>query len=269
MPMFRTLLAVLVLSSITLLAGAMPTSVFVVHCEPTRANAMMWLGLVDLVAQADTYNVPLSIDFTPQWASMILEDADKLDALQNWIAAGHEIGCHHHGYWGTKERGSTWDGYTNTPVGELDPGDQTRFLGTMDDYMTLLNTLPGERLSGCMGGSHSGDDIDYPCQLRYATVGYALDDVVTTPLEIERNGCDVIEIGHGLIASQDRGALRALYETTDDEAIFGVNGHVYNFAAFPQAFIEWFRFLHTLDPEGSARRTVSSAIEEWEQAQAE
>ncbi|MBN1859712.1 hypothetical protein JW848_11010 [Candidatus Bipolaricaulota bacterium] len=268
MPILRALLAVLVICLITLFAAGMPTSVFVVHCEPTRANPLMWLQLVDLVAQADAYNVPLSIDFTPQWASMILEDAAKIEAIRNWIAAGHEVGCHHHGYWGTKERGSTWDGYTNTSIGELDPADQAHFLGTMDVYMSLLNSLPGERLSGCMAGSHAGDDIDYPCQLRYATIGYSLDHVATTPTEIVRNGCDVVEIGHGLIASQDQAALRALYETTSDDATFGVNGHVYNFAALPQAFIEWFRYLHALDPAGNARGTVSSVLEEWEEAQA-
>jgi len=244
-------------------ALALPISVFVVHCEPTRANPIMWLELTSLVALANEYDVPLSIDFTPQWAAMIVEDEAKIAAVEGWIALGHEIGCHHHGYWGTKERGSTWDGYTNTPIEALDPADQGRFLGTMDDYMALLNALPGERRSGCMGSAATEDSVDYPCQLVYSTQGHALEHAVTVPQKLERNGCQVLEIGHTLIAIQDRGALRALYEQTSDESVFGVVGHVYNYADFPGQFQQWFAFISSLDKAGDDRGTVSSVLDEW------
>jgi len=260
----RSSLSALLVCAIALTAAALPMSVFVVHCEPTKANPVMWIELVDLVAQADAYNVPLSIDFTPQWASMILDDPSKIALVEDWIVAGHEIGCHHHGYWGTKARGSTWDGYTNTLQGELDPSDRSRYLGTMDGYMALLNALPGERRSGCMGGSEPGDYIDYPCQLEYSTAGHSLDDVVTTPVALVRNDCPIVEIGHGLIVSQERDALRNLYTATANDAVFGVNGHVYNFAEFPAPFIEWFSYLYSLDAAGEFRGTVSEVIDRWQ-----
>jgi len=227
----------------------------------------MWLELVELVAQADIYGVPLSIDFTPQWAGMILDDPDKILAIEGWITNGHEIGCQHHGYWGTKEHGSTWDGYTNTPLDDLDPNDRSRFLGTMEDFMALLNALPGERRSGCMGSSASADAVDYPCQLEYSTQGHTIDDIAVTPEALLRNECQVVELGHGLIASQERGALQELYQSASDDVVFGVNGHVYNFEAFPMQFIEWFRFLHDLDEDGISRGTVSGVLDAWQAAQ--
>jgi len=224
---------------------------------------MMWLELTDLVALANGYSVPLSIDFTPQWATMILDDPSKIEALENWIAAGHEIGCHHHGYWGTKERGSTWDGFTNTPLSEIDSDDRDKSQGTMDDYMALLNGLPGERRSGCLGSSDSDDAGDYPCQIEYSTQGHALEHAVTQPTVVEIGDCQAIEIGHALIASQKRQALQTLYLQTADNFIFGVVGHVYNYADFPGQFKQWFSFLSSLDEVGEYRGTVSGVLDTW------
>jgi len=248
---------------VALPAVALPPSVFVVHCEPTRANPAMWAALTDLVALAEGYGIPLSIDFTAQWARMILEDEAKMRAVETWLAAGHEIGCHHHGYWGTRERNSTWDGYTNTPLSEVDPQDRDRYLGTMDDYMEILNALPGERTSGCLGGSATADAVDHPCQIVYSTQGQALEDAVSQPVSQVVGNCTIQQIGHALLVSQQRGALQNLYLATADENVFGVVGHVYNFADFPGAFEAWFAFLNSLDPSGEARATVSELIAGW------
>ncbi len=245
-------------------AWAIPMSTFVVHCEPTRANSMMWNELVDLVMLADSFDVPLTIDFSAQWASMILEDEAKIDLLELWLAAGHEIGCHHHGYWGTKDRGSTWDGYTNTPLAQIDPADRNRFLGTMDVYMALLNALPGERISGCLGTSSSGDDVDYVCQLTYSTRGQAIEEAVSVPASVNLNNCLVWEITHALIASLQRDVLRESYCATADTSVFAVVGHVYNFAAFSEPFEAWFSFLQTMDPQGNRRGTVAQILQEVE-----
>lgn len=259
----RRLIIVIVFLFVAWEAAGLPASVFVVHCEPTRANLTMWIELTNLVALAETYSVPLSIDFSPQWATMILEDESKIDALETWIAFGHEIGCHHHGYWGTKQRGSTWDGYTNTPISEIDPEDRDSHLGSMVDYMSLLNALPGERRSGCLGMSSSQDVIDYPCQLVYSTQGHALEDAVSQPTIVSFNDCEILELTHALIASQERGAMQDLYLQTDDAHVFGVVGHVYNYSAFPEQFEQWFSFLASLDPSGGSRNTVSGLLDEW------
>jgi hypothetical protein len=244
------------------LAHTLPISCFVVHCEPTRANEMMFRELTDLVALADTYAIPLTIDFTAQWAEMILADDEKTAALSAWIDAGHEIGGHHHAYWATLDRGAHWDGYTNTPVSELLPELQDRYRGSMDDYLALLTALPGERTTACMGLDDDRDLIDWPKELSNSTSGHAVEDCVSEPFVAAYAGHETWQVTHGLIL-QKQGALPALYEETGAEQVFAVVGHVYNFAEDPRLFELWFRFLHAQDSAGTRRRTVSAAIEEW------
>ncbi len=238
-------------------------SVFVVHCEPTNANEMLWSELVDLVALADRYAIPLSIDFTAQWAAMILGNDGKLSALEAWLEAGHEIGCHHHPYWATKDRQARWDGYTNTPFDEILPEDQAAHVGTMDDYMALLAALPGDRRSGCLGSDDARDLEDWPCELLYSTRGQSVADAVSQPAERAFGKCEVLEIGHALITSAKRAELRAAFESTASDQIFGVVGHVYNYRDFPIVFDQWFALLHSLDPNGERRRTVSDLLHEY------
>jgi hypothetical protein len=240
-------------------AEASPVSCFVIHCEPTNATAAMFLDLVDLVALADECLIPLTIDFTAQWAEMILADEEKVGLLGAWIESGHEFACHHHSYWATLDRGAQWDGYTDTPFCEIAPTLQDRYRGTMDDYMALLTALPGERTSACMGLEDEADLIDWPEALRYGTSGHTVEDCVSEPFVVDYAGTRTWQITHGLIL-QGPGALEGLHEATSEDVVFAVVGHVYNFAEDRRPFE--FRFLRALDPAGTRRRTVTEAIEE-------
>jgi hypothetical protein len=132
----------------------------------------------------------------------------------------------------------------------------------MADYMALLDALPGERLTGCLG-TDERDAIDWPCELDYSTSGHALGDATSVPTTVDHGPCQTIEVGHGLLPGQPRGAMRAAYSACDPNVVFGVNAHVYNVAEFPALFEEWFRFLYELDPEGRSRFTVSGLLDEW------
>ena len=241
-------------------AAERPASVFVIHCEPTTADSAMWLTLVDLIESATAHNVPATILFTAQWARMVLDDEARIDQLNAWIANGHEIGCHHHGYWGTKNRGAQWDGYTNTPVEDLDPADRSSYLGTMDDYMAILGALPGERRTGCLG-TDEGDAIDWPCDLDYATAGHAVEHATSTPSTVLYGACSFTEIGHGLLISPPRGSMVAAYEACSVDAVFGTVIHVYNVAELPMACEAWFDHLVSVDPNGERRFTVSGLLD--------
>jgi len=129
--------------------------------------------------------------------------------------------------------------------------------------MALLNALPGERTSGCLGGSTSADAVDHPCQIVYSTQGQALEHAVSRPTTEIVGECTIREIGHALLVTQEKGALQELYLSTSEDDVFGVVGHVYNFADFPQAFEAWFAFLHSRDPSGETRATVSEIIANW------
>ena len=260
--MSRTILVLSIALAVpAVVACGQPTSVFVVHCEPTNADLVHWMALVDLVALAERNGVVLSIDFTAQWAEMILADEEKTAAVDGWLVDGHEIGCHHHPYWTLLERPATWDGYTNAAVDEILPQHRADYRGTMDDYMTLLEALPGERRSGCLGLSDPRDEADWLCSLVYSTGGHAVEDAVSRAVDRTIGGCEVSEIGHALLVGAERGALRALYEETDEDAIFGVVGHVYNYIAFPLVFEHWFGFLQARDPAGERRGTVSTVLD--------
>lgn len=238
-----------------------PLSCFIIHCEPTHASETMFLELTKLVSLAGQFEVPLTIDLTAQWAEMILADDEKTAALSAWIDAGHEIGGHHHAYWATLDRGAQWDGYTNTPAFALSLADQDRLHGTMSDYMALLDALPGERTSACMGLDGELDLVDWPKALSYSTSGHALEDCVSEPFVVDYAGHKAWQITHGLIL-QEQGALPALYDETGEAQVFAVVGHVYNFAEDPRPFEFWFRFLQAKDPEGARRRTVTEVFEE-------
>jgi len=239
----------------------LPLSCFVVHCESTRANEGMFLDLSDLVAFADTFGIPLTIDCTAQWAEMILADARKLDAASAWLVAGREIAGHHHAYWATLDRGAQWDGYTNTSFSELLPILQDRYLGMMDEYMALLEALPGERTTACMGLGDGRDLIDWPEALLYGTAGHLLVDCVSEPTLVDHAGFQTWQITDGLIL-QEPSVLPAFYEATNGDKVFAVVGHAYNFAEDRRPFESWVRFLRERDSDGVRRRTVTKLIEE-------
>jgi len=250
--------------AISAAAADPPMSVFVVHCEPTTASDVMWERLEELVALADRFRIPLSIDFTAQWAERALADDERIALLESWIGSGHEIGCHHHPYWTTLDRPASWDGYTNTPLEEIRLQDEAKYVGTMADYMALLDALPGERRSGCLGGSDPRDEADWPCSLVYATAGHTVEEGVSMPVVRSISGCPVVEIGHALLVSAGRGELPALHAATAPDRVFGVVGHVVDFAQLPAAFEAWFSYLHGKDRDDRRRGTVSGVLDQWE-----
>ncbi|MBC7253444.1 MAG: hypothetical protein H5T72_05685 [Actinobacteria bacterium] len=93
-----------------------------------------WLALIDLVDLADTYNIPLTLQFTPPYLDFMrqpacdrLLGADRpypqgaggtaytrcLDLVMAWATHGHELSLHHHG---PGHDPLKFDGYTNLPV---------------------------------------------------------------------------------------------------------------------------------------------------------
>jgi hypothetical protein len=243
-------------------ASAVPVSCFVVHADPTHVDAAAFQALVDLVALADQYRVPLTLLFTAQWAELILGDASKKTVVEGFLAGGHEIGAHHHAYWATQDQAAQWDGYTNTSLDQLAPADRLRFRGTMSDYWQLLSALPGIRDTGCMGLGEE-DSADWTCGLRYSTFGHALADAVSEPTTITINGCSAIQIHHALLVEPEPGELASLYAATGDEELFAVVAHVSDYADRPSVVARWFQVLATQDADGARRATVAHAVQSW------
>ena len=243
--------------------SASPYGVFIVHCEPKNADTESFLNLRDLVVKADQHGVKLTIDFTPQWAEMILDNAVFLNWTRLWDESGHELAVHHHPYWISTMRGTTWDGYSNTPLEEIAINKRDDYLGNMDDYLALLNRLPGTRTSGTLGISQPQDTLDWPHDLRFSAAGHELEDIVGRPQIVEYAGHAVWEMSHGLFWSATPGELETVYANAEAGDIVAVVTHVSNYEASPQAaqaVENYFAFLGAEDPSGYSLVTVTEAM---------
>ena len=69
-------------------------SFFVIHCDPQNASNLNYAKLQQMVDTATAHNVPLTIEISPSWASLILTDTAKLDNIRTWQQNGHEIAAH-------------------------------------------------------------------------------------------------------------------------------------------------------------------------------
>ena len=255
---------VLVLAScVATQLSANPYAVFIVHCEPKNADDDSFLNLLDMVMKADQKQVKLTIDFTPPWAEMILDNPEFLNSVTQWHQAGHELAVHHHPYWVSETRGTTWDGYTNTPQDEISPKNRSNYRGDIDDYMDLLNQLPGTRTSGTMGISYEQDVLDWPHNLLYSAYGHEFSQIISQPEVVEYAGHHVWQMTHGLFWNAMPVQLENAYREAASSDIFAAVTHVSNYEDSlqnAQAVENYFSFLGSEDPSGNSLVTVTQAM---------
>ncbi len=254
------LLAVLVFSKSSVLAqeDGLPLHFFTVHCEPPTAKNRFFAALTRMVQLADDYSIKLTIELTPQWAEMIIQDKTKLALVQSWRESGHEIGAHHHP---VQHRG-TWDGYTS----RKDMAGDTRYRGTMDDFIKVLNELVYPEKIKTLG---SPDEADWVRGVPYRTEGTEAGGAVGIPVRLTLNGTTVYDIGYGYLGNKQRlMLLKNKYRTARQDQVFGVVTHAFNYLEDPQLIKAWFEFIKQQDPEGKRNRTVSEIMEEMAAATA-
>jgi len=129
-----------------------PETFFTIHCEPNDSH--LFDKLVLLVNIANRQQVPLTIEFTPQWVDSIMRVPSRVQLVRAWQQQGHEIGAHHHGVYHLN-----WDRYTNYPVSTItaqgkNPAD---LLGDMNGYRAFLEKIGGDSLMLTMGGPGESD----------------------------------------------------------------------------------------------------------------
>jgi len=224
-----------------------PSSFLNVHCEPD--DAYLFPRLVELVALADSFGIPLNIQFSPQWGSDILVDPVKLDKVRQWQNAGHEIGAHHHGI----EAGSGWDGYTGHPPVEWP--NPLKHKGDMTDFMNILTPVAGDSL--LLNGGF-GDTDDWPTGLLFRTHGQALEEAVSQPVYENNNGQDCYAVSYSVAFTEKKvDSLIALHASTGPDDVFGFNNHVFNFD-FGQTYLrKWMAFI-----AGKNNKTVRQIMRE-------
>lgn len=244
--------------AVLLLAGPLvadlPRSFLVLHTEPDSADALHHAALVDLVAQAEARNVLATIELCPQWAAMILADPAKQAQVAVWRAVGHEIGAHHHDYFGPL----VWDGYT-----DLDPalvaGASQPYLGTMGDLVAAIEPLAGPAGVRTLGGSGSG--YEWPFGVRHRT-GVPGSGPSATPVAEVVNRYRVHTLDHDpVVLPAHVAGLIAQHAAAGEDELVGAVLHPYNYMANPGPVLAWMDHLASVDPGGNRNVTVSEALD--------
>jgi len=203
----------------------MPASVrsfIIVHCEPglppdgSHPEAQ-WGNLAHLVSMAEAQRCNLTIALSPPWGRFALQWPNLRSTLARWIASGHELAYHHHGY------GSPpgWDGFSNVPAAAAHP----EYRGTAEDGFALVTaTLPAAPVRvGAMTGAASDWSEDLTIR---AKGGGAL----SVPTLETVNGCEVLAVTYEPIAGSGSALtpadVRDLIATARDGEVLGLVLHV-------------------------------------------
>ncbi|KAA0225490.1 T9SS C-terminal target domain-containing protein [candidate division KSB1 bacterium] len=228
-----------------------PETFFTIHCEPNDSH--MFDKLVQLVNLADRHQVPLTIEFTPQWVDSILRVSSRLQKVREWQQRGHEIGAHHHGVFHPY-----WDRYTNYPTSVIiaQGKNPAELLGDMSAYRVFLEKIGGDSLMLTMGGPGESDpdqSKDWHEAFIYRTGGgRQAPDAFSSPSVITYGPYRVCQINHFFIDTQTAvNTLKSRYNNTANKDVIGVVTHTFNFAADSNYVIDWMRFV-----QSTQRKTV-------------
>ena len=252
-----------------------------IHNEPyhfpsgRRALEVSYRTLVEMVEQADKFDIKLTLMFAPQWADFIADDSERMDRLAKWKEQGHEIAGHHHSIYH-----GNWDGYTDYPAQHAlaerarHTARPERYLGTLTDFLEKLRKIEPTLQCGCMNDEFDKKALPEgiifdTCSgfANFGPVGRRLGDGVA-PVK-GRN--EYVSVGqssgvkrrwltHYQITTHKRqraaqGVFRAM-----TKGVYGVVAHSIQSEAVP--YFEFLDFLHTADPTGERSRTVSAVIQE-------
>ncbi len=157
-------------------------SFFVIHCDPGYATPIYWNTLTKMIDSANYYNVPLTLEFSPQWVNMILSDQNKITRVRSWQQAGHEVAGHHHGIYHCM-----WDSLTNYPIDSIEANqpvytqdangnwvancDSGILKSPMQPFFDSLDVIAGDSLLLTWGASDEHPEVDLYPDLLYRTTG--------------------------------------------------------------------------------------------------
>jgi len=245
-----------------------------IHNEPrVKDLEINYQTLKKLIAEANMYNIKLTLMFTPQWASFIIDNPERALELEEWKRQGHEIAAHHHSI----RHPGRWDGYTYLPKEEAlkirrSMGRNETYLGDMKDFISELKKLNPEIHSGCL--NDEGDKKVLPDEIIYDTCsGYAnfgepgrrIPDVMAIKGRNEFisvgvvNGIERKWLTHFLVKDEETlEAAKQVYSSMNS-GVYGVVTHSVKVQAEKMA--GFMRFLHSKDPKGKKSRTLSEIIE--------
>lgn len=155
--------------------NAPENSFICIHCDPDFADETHFNFLQIMIDSCDARDIPLTLQFTPQWADLILNDPEKLDSLRAWQQRGHEVSSHHHGIYHCY-----YDGYTNYPLDSVVTNQQelgqncpidTTITSAMLPFWNQIDSLAGPYPFKTWSASDENPAIDMYPDVPYRTDG--------------------------------------------------------------------------------------------------
>ena len=229
-------------------------SFIVVHCEPEAESqgehqVLTFPMLVAIMQAADTYGAKVTFALSPQWASFLLVRPRARQLVRSWVANGHELAYHHHGY-SNKDTPARWDGYSDMPVAVTDP----EYRGTAEDAYNLVSAvLPAVPVaSGLMSDAH----VDWQPGLTYKAWGGGLISLPTSEVIM---GVDVQVLTYAAIQfSVSPAEVEAAIPLLGPDASIGLVLHAYQ---LPDVMEDMLTMLSSLNAAGMAPVTLSSLLQ--------
>lgn len=247
-------------------ARANPGAYFTaIHCDPQYASDDDWNALVDLVAAADADDQKLTIQFNPLWATVLANNPESSELIEDWVSRGHEIGAHHH----VLTHPGGWDGYTNEDEEDLpDPQPWPGYRGDMADFLAAVEAMLPE---GIEVKTVSSKDYDFPVGANFQTGGSdstaAPSDATSRPTAKELFGETVYQLDHAaLIAagSWQLPGMMSVFDAAPADVVFGAAVHPQDYYPDNHGPMDaWFAFLASRDPTGSSSQTAGAIMEEY------
>ncbi|GEM_PF-2117435 len=255
-------------------------SFFVIHCDPGYATNLHFNRLRQMVDTATAHEVPLTLQFSPQWVDMILADTQKLALVRSWQAWGHEVAAHHHSIYHCY-----WDSLTNYPPDSIafhqpisSNCPEGLYQGSMQSFWDALDVLAGDSLLLTWSSSDEHPAVDM-----YPNVPYRTDGGRDEPEQgfsnpyVKTHGPTTLDgqtYGPYTVCSIDYFFLenfadvQQMIDLYNDFAfssqfeVVGVVTHVFNFQAAinqppPNYFFTWIQFI-----EGKGCKTVRQILRE-------
>lgn len=201
-----------------------------------------WPTLVDLVELADSYDFKLTLEFTPQWASYILLDEERLNLARIWESNGHEIALHHHG-----PTHGDWDGYTNVDPEKTD----ARYIGDIEDMMKIMNQLPASGRIFTAG--MTSEKMDWPRSIIYDTTGgEEKTDLLSIPKPVFWRELPVTQLRYRQYAtrfydSAELAEIESAYSYAKEDEIIGIVFHVFDYDEKQEKIKQLFESLNEND----------------------
>jgi hypothetical protein len=230
--------------------------------------------LLKMIAQADAWNIKLTLMFSTSWADYISADPERLAALAAWKKKGHEIGAHHHSVYH-----QSWDGYSGKPdalaMRKEKCKNPEQYQGGLPDYMKKLKKINPGINSGCFNEEASKAEL--PDEIIYSTcsgfsnhlgVGIREDDGLGPEKGINKyvtagvyNGIQRKWLTHYQTTHPERILkTQEVLKTMDASEVYGAVVHGND--REQEAFLSLAAFLHQQDPTGAKSRTVTEVIEQ-------